>query len=191
MDEFSDHLSVRISLDPAALFRGLNDATRRLQSDLTAASERSGQLAETALSDSFDKVASSIGAAALSGELSFKSMIDTIVQEFGRLAIQEFIQAPVRGALSGLFGSLVPGGSFGGARMTGGPVQPHRAFLVGERGPELFVPNRSGAVLPGGRAGAAQIVFNIQTPDAESFRRSESQLAAMALRTLQRGQRNL
>jgi phage-related minor tail protein len=31
-------------------------------------------------------------------------------------------------------------------RATGGPVSPGRPFLVGERGPELFVPTSSGSV---------------------------------------------
>lgn len=37
---------------------------------------------------------------------------------------------------------------FGGARERGGPVEAGRAYLVGERRPELFVPNVSGAILP-------------------------------------------
>jgi phage-related minor tail protein len=35
-------------------------------------------------------------------------------------------------------------------RATGGPVWAGQPFLVGERGPEFFVPDRSGAVLPTG-----------------------------------------
>jgi hypothetical protein len=64
-------------------------------------------------------------------------------------------------ALNNLFGSIgLGGGSTGGAngllnlgtaiaslfglpgRATGGPVSPGRGYLVGERGPELFVPTR-------------------------------------------------
>jgi hypothetical protein len=36
---------------------------------------------------------------------------------------------------------------FGGARANGGPVSANRAYLVGERGPELMVPNSSGTVI--------------------------------------------
>ncbi len=39
--------------------------------------------------------------------------------------------------------------------------------------------------------GARPIVFNVTTPDADSFRRSESQIAAMLARAVQLGQRNL
>jgi hypothetical protein len=34
-------------------------------------------------------------------------------------------------------------------RQAGGPVLPGQAYLVGERGPEIFIPNVSGEILPG------------------------------------------
>lgn len=40
-----------------------------------------------------------------------------------------------------------------GARASGGPVQPGRAFLVGEKGPELFTPGQHGAIVSNGRMG--------------------------------------
>lgn len=47
------------------------------------------------------------------------------------------------GLLGGIFGSL-----FGGFRASGGPVSGGRAYVVGERGPELMVPGFSGTVIP-------------------------------------------
>lgn len=53
---------------------------------------------------------------------------------------------------TGLFGksiaSNINGSQFGGARADGGPVGGGKAYLVGERGPELFMPGRSGFVMP-------------------------------------------
>ena len=46
------------------------------------------------------------------------------------------------------FGAVA--GMYGGARAEGGPVSPGRAFLVGERGPELFMPSSSGSIVPNG-----------------------------------------
>ena len=40
-----------------------------------------------------------------------------------------------------------------GARADGGPVNRAMAYLVGERGPEIFVPNQSGTIIPNGGAG--------------------------------------
>jgi hypothetical protein len=52
------------------------------------------------------------------------------------------------GGAGGLFSSIASGlGSFfGGARASGGPVGAGRAYLVGEKGPELFMPNISGSI---------------------------------------------
>jgi hypothetical protein len=61
---------------------------------------------------------------------------------------------------------------FGGPRQRGGPVRPDAAYLVGEAGPELFVPNTSGAIVPGrtaaapggGRVVPANVIINNNTP---------------------------
>ena len=42
-----------------------------------------------------------------------------------------------------------------------------------------------------GRGGPVNITFNVTSPDADSFRRSEGQIAAMLSRAVSRGQRNL
>jgi|GEM_PF-3124124 len=51
--------------------------------------------------------------------------------------------------LSGLLGSF-----FGGARASGGPVLSGVPYLVGEKGPELVVPNASGTVIPAAQTAA-------------------------------------
>jgi hypothetical protein len=45
-------------------------------------------------------------------------------------------------------------------------------------------------VRAGGSAGL-HVTFNVTTPDAESFRRSETQVAALLARAVALGQRNL
>ena len=51
------------------------------------------------------------------------------------------------------------------AREFGGSVTSNRPYLVGERGPELFVPNASGSIEPnsalGGRGGTVNMTFNL------------------------------
>lgn len=67
--------------------------------------------------------------------------------------------------------------------------------VMGEAGPEAIMPLQRG---PDGRlgvraagGGASQnITINIQTPNVESFRRSQSQVAAQLSRALSHGQRN-
>ena len=67
--------------------------------------------------------------------------------------------------------------------------------LAGERGAEAIMPlargadGRLGVAAQGG--GGVNVTFNIATPDADSFRRTETQLAAMLARAVSLGQRNL
>lgn len=55
----------------------------------------------------------------------------------------------------------------------GGPVFPGRSVVVGEVGPELFVPNTAGAIIPndvlrsiGGRGGGPTVIFQAGAIDA-------------------------
>lgn len=53
------------------------------------------------------------------------------------------------GGVMNLFGSL-----FGGAKAGGGDVFNDKAYLVGEQGPEMFVPRTAGRVIPAGMTAA-------------------------------------
>lgn len=46
-------------------------------------------------------------------------------------------------------------------RATGGPVNASQPYVVGERGPELFVPDMSGSIIPNGAMGGSVNNFNI------------------------------
>ena len=48
-----------------------------------------------------------------------------------------------------------------GARADGGPVTQGMPYLIGERGPELFVPGTSGAVLPNNKIGGGNVTVNL------------------------------
>jgi len=145
---------------------------------------------ETAVTRSFDSVARTIAQAATSGKLSMDQLVSAILADLERIAISQFITKPLENIFGSIAGSLLP---IGGALANGGPVMPGETYLVGEKGPELFTPSAPGAVVPNAALGAARpsVVVNIQTPDAASFLKSQSQVAAMMSRALSRGQRNL
>ena len=75
------------------------------------------------------------------------------------------------------------------------PLANGRTGLAGERGPEAIMPlargpdGKLGVLAQGG--GSISVTINVTTPDAESFRRSETQIAAMISRAVTLGQRNL
>lgn len=112
-------------------------------------------------------------------------------------------------ALQSIMQGILPfenGAAFSGGRVTafanGGIVSKATSFpmrggtgLMGEAGPEAIMPLARGADGKlGVRGGAGQSVtvnMNISTPDAASFQRSRTQIAAGVQRALQRGARNL
>jgi hypothetical protein len=48
-----------------------------------------------------------------------------------------------------------------GALQAGGPARAGRAYVVGEKGPELFVPKTSGTVVPSGAGGPMNVTINV------------------------------
>ena len=52
-------------------------------------------------------------------------------------------------------------------RALGGPVSGGSPYVVGERGPELFVPNSSGNIVPNNAMGGANIVVNVDASGSE------------------------
>lgn len=122
-------------------------------------------------------------------------------------AIGGGLNTAIQGGLSSLFSGLfADGAAFSAGRVrafaSGGVINSATAFpmrggtgLMGEAGPEAIMPLTRGAdgklgVRSEGRAGA-QVIVNIRTPDAESFRRSQGQVSASIARAVQRGQRNM
>ena len=82
----------------------------------------------------------------------------------------DLISSGVRELIGGFFapssfsGSIL-GSLFGGFRADGGPVAPNRAYMVGERGPEMFVPNAAGAIVPNHAIGnSSEVVVRLDVP---------------------------
>ena len=161
---------------------GLADAQRELDREM----EREAQNRERAWRRVTDQIAD-----AAVGTREFSDVFRNLVLEFIKAqAIQPFLNQ-----LGGLFsgnggakggkssggggfdwGSLISG-IFGGFRANGGGVQTGKAYEVGERGRELFIPGEDGAIVPNGQYGNRTVIQNITTPDVWSFRLSKRALA--------------
>lgn len=97
------------------------------------------------------------------------------------------------GGGGGGFGSLLSSAAsfFGGFFADGGTLKAGKFGVVGENGPELaFAGSQPMQIMP--NAGAPVTVnMNIQTPDVQSFRKSQGQIAADMARSVERARRNL
>ena len=104
------------------------------------------------------------------GKLSFKDLANSIIADLIRIAVRRAIVAAIGGPLGSLFGFA-----------NGGSVMGSTPIIVGERGPELFVPQTAGKIInnqtldaaaAGSGGGGAQtlVTYNIQAVDAASFR---------------------
>ncbi len=80
------------------------------------------------------------------------------------------------GLLSGAINSIF-GGLFGGGRASGGPVDMGRSYLVGERGPELFTPGRSGFITP--NAGKSVVIHSAPVINVNASQLTQDQAARM------------
>ena len=111
-----------------------------------------------------------------------------------------------KGAEGGLFGaigqSLFGGGtassgtpSFAGLFAEGGSIGYGQWGIVGEKGAEVVAGPAAvtpWAKLPAAGQSSTQVInFNVASPDAPSFARSQTQMAAMLSRMVSRGQRNM
>jgi hypothetical protein len=132
------------------------------------------------------------------GSLSFEDLqriasrvLDQIAAQVLQLGLDKiFGGAGGDSGIGGLFGSVF-GGIFGlPGRATGGPVSPGRGYLVGERGPELFVPTSAGRVEPqaGGTSRNVNVAIRLSAPrgtDApRAMQRSSRQVASAVRRAL-------
>lgn len=135
---------------------------------------------------------------AVVGGNSLRDVLEGLGKDLLRIGTRKLVTEPLGkffeqmvtggGGSSGNWISTLVGSFFGGARADGGPVSAGRSYLVGERGPEMFVPAMSGAIVPNG-AGGTVVNMTVVTQDAESFRRSEGQIAQRLSGIASRGSR--
>jgi phage-related minor tail protein len=154
--------------------------------------------------------------AALKGK-SLSDVLRKLALDISRMALESATRAlsnAVSGGMSSMLGSMAGGliGSANGNAISDGRVMPFAKGgviaspmlfplrgamgLAGEAGAEAILPLRRGAdgrlgVASEGGASPMHITFNVTAADADSFRRSESQIAAMLARAAGRGGRNL
>jgi hypothetical protein len=92
----------------------------------------------------------------ITGASSFKDMmsnvIDSVINKLWEMFVVQQIVGLIGKGISAVTGIPMTGKAIGGS------VQSGQAYMVGERGPEMFVPSRSGSIVPNGKMGGAMVV---------------------------------
>jgi hypothetical protein len=154
------------------------DKSQQVTDEITEFWIQAARNMQTAMSDLFfDAMQGKLGDLAT----SFKRTIDRMVSELIASQLLNFLTGDFgrTGELGGIVGDL-----FGGivGRYTGGPVTQNSPYLVGERGPELFVPSTSGRVIDANTTrsmGGGVTVQNNFTIQGTMDTRTQAQISSM------------
>lgn len=135
-------------------FKAMQDAARNASTEF----ERGQQVFQSVMSN----MDSAIDSFVKTGKFAFK--------DFARSVIQDLIAIQMKAQAIALINMGLKAMGFGGlslpGKAAGGPVSGGTPYIVGERGPELFVPSGSGAIVPNHRLADSmggsqpQVVYN-------------------------------
>ena len=126
------------------------------------------------LNDLYQQVGDTVSTAIVDSLMQAKSVTEALggaLQNIGRQLAQLGINTLLKSTGLGIFSAL-PGFANGGRPPVGRPS------IVGERGPELFVPSRSGTIIPNHAMGGASVTVNV---DASGSQVQGNQPSAKAL----------
>jgi phage-related minor tail protein len=192
MDEEIERLLVSVRADTSLFARDVAAMRAELEGPFAAGAEQAGRVLESALVR-----------AVRTGKLGFedlKRVALSAMAEIAAASIRSGIGAILGGGGGGKGGSGIVStiatllASFASApgKAIGGPVSPGRAYLVGERGPELFVPTAGGRIDPSpgpGRGRDVRMSITINAPagaEARALAQSSRQLARAVRQALLR-----
>lgn len=151
-----------------------------------AAIQAPAEKAAAAIDDAFAKagvsMVRSLGRAAADGKITLAELAQAV------LAAVNAAASANGGGLGGAIASAIST-AFSGARANGGPVTAGGAYLVGERGPEVFRPASAGSVEPA--MGGMTVNVTVQGAGEAALVRSDAQIAQALARAVSLGARRL
>ena len=156
------------------------------------------------LSSSFGTQLSGAMKDAVIGGKSLEDVLRRVGMNLAGMALNQGMK-PLTNLVSGWMGSILPFANGGVTPFASGgvvaaptyfPMGGGRTGLMGEAGAEAILPLQRGpdgqlGVAAGGAGRGVNVVFNVSTQDAASFRKSEAQITGMLARAVSRGSRTL
>ena len=172
---------------------GFSAGAKAAFADFTASIKSSGQFMQEFITQGLDGISKNFSDMVVKGKADWQGLCDSMESMLMQFAMKMLFNK----LLQSLFGSIAggSGGGFlglgnllGGCKAGGGDVMPGKAYLVGEKGPELFSPGQSGTITPntdlnglGKTSFNPTMNFHINgVTDADSFRRSQQQIMSRA-----------
>lgn len=157
--------------------KAILETTAKVSPEMQAIQTRTDEL-----NQSFESLGNSVSDAfkgMLTGAMSWKdgmrSLISAVIDQLWKLFVVQKIVGLVTGALGGATGtptafspttSVTPPSGFIPFNAYGGSVMGNKPTIVGERGPELFIPGGNGTIIPnsnmrGGGGGGSPISISV------------------------------
>jgi hypothetical protein len=127
----------------------VRDAIDAVQS-VKVVSRDAGAQIRSDLASSLENLFAGLIANARNAKEAFKQFALSVVQSIAKIIAQMLVLKLLQGALGGFLGKIGLGGVLPGipGKAAGGPVAANAPYIVGEKGPELFVPRISGTIVP-------------------------------------------
>ena len=143
-----DELNNLITIDVFSYFKRIRKETEETGAKVTTVADMIG--------DKFGDAFMSMIDGTKKAKDAFRTMAADIIKELYRVFVVKKITGFISDALTAKFPVLgTP------MKAIGGPVQRGKPYMVGERGPELFVPSRTGSIVPNDKmAGGGSVVVN-------------------------------
>lgn len=136
---------------------GTKETARVIKSELSPELMRIRDASEM-VGRSFESAMMSMVDGTMTAKDAFRTMAADIIKELYRI----FVVKQITGFISSAIG-LTAGPNPFSFKAIGGPVQSDKPYVVGERGPEMFVPSRSGSIVPNNQLGGGGGVVVNQT----------------------------
>lgn len=190
MDDYFEELVIDVRATTDGFSSDLEAVRNTVDSTLIGSFDRAGSVLERGLLSAVRR-----------GSLGFDDL-----QRVAFRALDSIAARAISSGIGSLFGGQGSGSGFGNllgqafgsllgvpGRATGGPVSPGRGYLVGENGPELFVPTSAGRINANQGTIAAgrdvRVAIQLATPRGTAaptaMQRSSRQVASAVRRALQ------
>lgn len=141
------------------IFNKWGASLKDVSEQMPSLAEHMATVSKSAAGSLTDALTSAISGAKSFGD-AMKDMAKSVIDSLIKMMVQYWIVQPLFNAIGGALGMPTTAAT---GKAIGGSVQNGQPYMVGERGPEMFVPNQSGSIVPNGSLGGGGGVTVNQT----------------------------